>query len=61
MFYASLGARGWYIHRENGGDMYLTPIAGPLTKAEAEAWVREASPTFWQDHIVVGENYIGVS
>lgn len=61
MYYASLGGDGWYIHREDGGDAYLTPIAGPLTKVEAEAWVREASPDSWQDLIVVGANYIGPS
>ena len=59
MTYATLTLRGWMVYREDGGDGYLTPIAGPLSRSAAEAFVREACPSMWLELIVTTDTYIG--
>lgn len=36
----------WWIHYDDGGDGYLTPIAGPLSRRRARRLVRACCPRY---------------
>jgi hypothetical protein len=56
--YAQRGSDGrWRVYHDAGDDPQ--PVSVPLTKAEAEKWVRDWQPECWADIVVVGETFIG--